>query len=194
MNPKKISIKTERFYSAHHVLLRIAKHNLLEAETKKPGWADCQFSAITLSSLAIEAFCNAVGEKVIQNWSDFESCNPMAKTRLICEHLSINYDNSKAPWVSVLWLSKMRNRIAHPKAEPILHEALISEQEHRTQKFRDAPKSRLEKEATLGNAKKSIAAVNKMIALICEKLTPEQNFGISGDMWSSSATPHESRD
>ena len=194
MSSKKISIKTERFYSAHHALLRIAKHNLKEAEAKSPGWADRQFSVIVLSSLAIEAFCNAAGEKVIQNWKDFESCSPIAKTRLLCEHLDITYDNSKEPWASIVWLSKMRNKIAHPKAEPILHEAVISEQEHRAQKFRDAPKSGLEKEVSLGNAKKSITAVSTMIDLICEKLTPEQRFGISGDMWSSSATAHEGHD
>ena len=95
---KNYSVKTERFYSAHHVLLRIAKDNLSKAETKARGWSDWQFTAITLSSLAIEAICNAVGEKVIDNWSDFESCSPIAKARLICEHLDIDYDVSKEPW------------------------------------------------------------------------------------------------
>ena len=196
MGTKKFRINAKRFYSAHHTLLRIAKYSLVEAEAKEARQADWEFSAITLSSLAIEAFCNAVGERVIDNWSDFESCNPMAKIRLISEHLNINYDSSEAPWDSVVWLSKMRNRIVHPKAEPILYQAVISEQEHRERalKSTDAPKSRLEKEITLDNAIKSIEAVNTMIALICEKLTPEQKHGISDDTWGGSVTAFESHD
>ena len=188
----KISVKTDRFYSAHHMLKRIAEDSLTKAETKEPGWFDYQFTAITLSSLTIEAFCNAVGEKVIQNWKDFESCSPIAKTRLLCEHLDITYDVSKEPWASIIWLSKIRNRIAHPKAEPITHNAVMTREEHKKQKFENTPKSKLEKEITPDNAKKSVAAVNQMIDLFCEKLTPGQNFGVIGDMWSSSARAHES--
>jgi hypothetical protein len=188
MNQKNFSVKTERFYSAHHVLLRIAKDNLKKAESKEKGWADWQFTAITLSSLAIEAICNAVGEKVIGNWSDFESCSPIAKTRLICEHLNINYDASKEPWGTVIWLCQTRNRIAHPKAEPIMYETVITEQEHDSPEFRHAPKSKLEKRMSLSNAKKSVAVVDQLIDLFCEKLTSEQKFGISGEMWHSSST------
>ncbi|MEO6118061.1 MAG: hypothetical protein ABIP37_03210 [Methylotenera sp.] len=190
MNSKKISVKTERFYSAHHALLRIAKDNLHKAETKEPGWFDCQFTAIALSALAIEAVCNAVGEKVIDKWCDFESCSPIVKIRLICEHLSINYDAGKEPWASVIWLCKTRNLIAHPKAEHIKNEAVITEQEHQTQEYRSIPKSKLEKKITFDYAKKSIATIEKLIDLFCEKLTVEQKFGIVGDMWHSSSKAH----
>ena len=192
MSSKKISTKTDRFYSAHHILKQIAEDNLVKAETKEPGWFNCQFTAIALSSLTIEAFCNAVGKKVIHNWEDFESCSPIAKTRLLCEHLDITYEDSKEPWASIIWLSKIRNRIAHPKAESITQNAVMTQEEHSKQKFRDTPKSKLEKEITPGNAKKSVAAVNQMIDLFCEKLTPGQSFGVIGDMWSSSASAHNS--
>lgn len=188
MSQRSFSVKTERFYSAHHTLLRIAKDNLKKAEIKEPGWFNNEFMAITLSSLAVEAICNAVGEKGISDWSDFESCSPIVKTRLICEHLSIDYDTSKEPWGSFIWLCKTRNLIAHPRAEPIMHEAVITELEHENQEYSDAPKSKLEKRITLDNAKKAVATVDKLIDLFCEKLTPEQKFGISGDMWHSSLT------
>ncbi|MEZ0331328.1 MAG: hypothetical protein ACAH07_07370 [Methylophilaceae bacterium] len=191
MNSKSFFVKTDRFYSAHHALLRIAEDNLLKATTKEPGWFDSQFTSIALSSLIIEAFCNAVGQKVVNKWTDFESASPLAKLRLICEHLDIDYDTSIEPWSSLVWLIKIRNLIAHPKAEPIKHEAVISEKEYAKQRYRDIPKSKLEKEITLGNARKSLRAVNQMIDLFCEKLTPEQNFGISGNMWSSSAKKHQ---
>ena len=190
MSAKKINVKTERFYSAHHALLRIAGDNLTKAETKEPGWLDWQFSTITFSSLAIEAFCNAVGEKVIHNWNDFENCSPKAKLRLICEYLNISYDSSKEPWQGVLWLLKIRNLIAHPKPEPLKAETVISQKEHAEQR-RGFPKSKLEKELTLKNAQKSVLVVNQLIDLFCAELTPEQNFGIVGDMSTSVSTMHD---
>ena len=191
MGIKEFNVKTERFYSAHHTLLRLARSNLETAKTKAPGWRDCQFSSITLSSLAVEAFCNAVGGRVIDNWSDFESCSPIAKTRLISEKLNINYQTNKEPWGSIIWLCKTRNLIAHPKPEPIIFEATLTEQEHRNQEFRNPPQSKLENRMTLAHASKSVEAVEKLIDLFCGKLTPEQNFGIVGDMWSSSSTFHD---
>ena len=138
--------------------------------------------------MAIEAVCNAVGKKVINHWDDFETCNPKAKTRLICEHLCIDYDAIKEPWRTIVWLCKIRNNVAHPKAEPIITEALISEQQRNSENFRNSPESKLEKDMTLSNAKKSVAAVGSLIDLFSEKLTPEQNFGISGDMWHHTTT------
>ena len=189
MNQRNVNVKTERFYSAHHTLLRLAKNELKKVEAKEPGWVNSQFSAITFSSLAIEAICNAVGERAIDNWSDFESCSPIAKTRLICEHLGIDYDSGKEPWGSFVWLCKTRNLIAHPKAEPIISEEVMSLTEHDNLGGTvDAPESKLEKRMTLENAKKSVATVETLIKAFCEKLTDEQKFGIEFDMWHSSAT------
>lgn len=188
MSQKKFNVKTERFYSAHHALLRIAKDNLKRAEVKK-NCLDSRFAAITLSSLAIEAFCNAVGEKAVIKWSDFEGCSPIVKIRLICERLDINYDAGKEPWGTLIRLCKTRNLIAHPKAEPIMHETVITEQEHDNFKYGNAP-SRLEEIMTVKNARESVAIVDQLIDLFCEKLTPEQNFGISDDMWHATSTAH----
>jgi hypothetical protein len=184
---KSIKVRVERFYSAHHALLRIARDDLSKAQKKEPGWADCQFSSIVFSALVTEAFCNAVGIKVIDNWNDFESASPIAKLRLICEHLNIKFDSRSAPWDTIVWLSKIRNLIAHPKGESLIHESIITEYEHKTEEYRNAPKSKLEKEITLGNAKRAIESVDLIIDMICNKLTPEQNFGIYGDMWHSSS-------
>ncbi len=189
MDSKKYSIKTERFYSAHHSLLIIAKENLNNSQKKEFGNFNNYFTAIALSSLAIEALCNAVGEKVIHKWIDFESCSPAAKIRLICEHLSIGYDAAKEPWGTLVWLCKTRNLIAHPKAESIICEDVITSQEHDSFEYGDAP-SKLEKRITLENAKKSVASVESLIELFCEKLSPEQCFGISADMWNTTSTAH----
>ena len=191
MNIKEFNVKAERFYSAHHTLFRLAKSNLKTVTTEAPGWRDCQFSSITLSSLAVEAFCNAVGGRDIDNWSDFESCSPIIKTRLISEKLNINYQTNKEPWGSIIWLCKTRNLNAHPKSEPIIFEATLTEQEHQNQEFRNPPQSKLENRMTSANATKSVKAVEKLINLFCEKLTPEQNFGIKRDTWNSSSILNE---
>lgn len=191
MNSRKFSVKTERFYSAHHALLRIAKDNLTKAETKEPGWFDSQFTAIVFSSLAIEALSNAVGGLAINKWNGFESCSPIAKTRLVCEYLNIDYGNSKEPWRTVIWLLKTRNLIAHPKTELITNEAVIFQQELDSQKYRSLPKLKFEKRITLENAKRSVDTVNEMVSLFCEKLIPKQNFGVISDMWHSSAKLHD---
>ena len=188
MTKKNISVRTERFYSAHHTLLRLAKHELEKAEAEEAGWANSQFSAITFSALAIEAICNAVGERVIDNWGDFESCSPIAKVRLICEHLGTGYDASREPWGSFVSLCKTRNLIGHPKAEPIVYEAILTELEHKNMAYANAPESKLEKRMILDNAQKSVATVEKLIKLFCDKLTHEQKFGIEFDMWHLSAT------
>jgi hypothetical protein len=123
------------------MLLRIAAESLHKAESKEQGWFDHQFVAIALSSLAIEAVCNAVGERAIEGWEDFDSCNPTAKIVVICEQLRILYDKNKEPWSTLVWLSKVRNRIAHPKAEPIDEERLVTEYEHDKNLHRAAPSS-----------------------------------------------------
>jgi hypothetical protein len=182
-----IEVQSERFYSEHHRLLRIARHSLDNAKKKEPGWADDEFLAITLSALAIEAICNAVGEKAVSGWGDFESCNPTAKARIVCTHLHIEYDSSREPWTTLRWLSKFRNLVAHPKAEMIAESKVVSEQEHEQGTHRTVPKSKLEKLVTLQNAENAIKAVDAAFSLFCEKLSVEDSFGISGDMWSVSS-------
>lgn len=184
---KAIKVQSERFYSAHHALLRIARHSLDNAKKKEPGWADDEFLTITLSALAIEAIYNAVGARAVNGWGDFESCNPTAKARIVCTRLDIKYDSSREPWATLRWLSKFRNLVAHPKAEAIAESTVVSEQEHEQGTNRTAPKSKLEKLVTLQNAENAIKAVDDALSLFCEKLSAEDRFGISGDMWSASS-------
>lgn len=182
-----IKVQSERFYSEHHRLLRIARHSLGNAKKKEPGWADDEFLAITLSALAIEAICNAVGQRAVNGWGDFESCNPTAKARIVCTRLHIEYDSSREPWATLRWLSKFRNLVAHPKAETVTESKVVSEQEHEQGTHRTAPKSKLEKLVTLQNAENAIKAVDAALSLFCENLSVEDRFGILGDMWSSSS-------
>ncbi|MCK4790982.1 MAG: hypothetical protein KAV87_45035 [Desulfobacteraceae bacterium] len=121
---EKISVSKERPFSAHHMLLGAARAAIEDAESKRPGWFYSELMAITMSGLAIEALCNAVGERVIDNWNDFESSSPKAKVRVICKELDIEYKSEKEPWSSVVWLSKIRNDLAHAKPQ-LVNESYI---------------------------------------------------------------------
>ena len=92
----------ERPFSAHHMFLGAARVALQDSKDKRPGWFYSNLIAITMSALAIEALCNTVGERIIDDWKDFESASPVAKLRLLCENLSIDFDKSLEPWSSAI--------------------------------------------------------------------------------------------
>lgn len=180
-------VRSERFYSAHHTLLRIAKHSLLLAESGSPGWEDEQFIAVTMSGLAIEAICNAIGEKAVEDWCDHETSSPTAKLRVICANLDVTYDKREEPWVSLRWLSKIRNKIAHPKTEQIVTNVSISAEKFKRDGYRDAPKSKLEREITLASARKSVNAVRSAIEILCAKLEEDAGSQMTMNSWESTS-------
>src|ERR1700694_3892213 len=106
-----------------------------------------------LCGLAIEAICNAVGDRVVTNWKDFESANPNAKLRLLCERLNVEYDKNQEPWSTVRWLLKQRNEIAHAKPQLVKEEHVWSRDEY-DRRRQDCPLSDLERELSLDNAKR----------------------------------------
>jgi len=179
----------ERNFSAHHTLLRVARHELAKAERKDDGWFDSTFVVLTFSALAIEALSNAIGERIVPDWKDFESANPLAKIRLLAERLGIPYSSESEPWNTIRWLGKFRNLVAHPKPEIILDDKLITEREADDRPF-DPPKSKLEREVTVGNAKRAFDAVETAKLLFCEKIPAEDRFGLYSDSRSTSTSRH----
>jgi hypothetical protein len=90
-----LNVSRERRFSAHHMLLGVARMFLEDAKSKRPGWFYAELAALTLSGLAVEAICNAVGERVFStDWKDFESASPIAKLRLICDKLDVPFDRN----------------------------------------------------------------------------------------------------
>ena len=75
-----LKVTQQRNFSAHHALLRIARA-AIKKDTR--NGSDDQFLAITLSAFAIEPLCNAVGERTVADWPDFERAPPIAKVRTI---------------------------------------------------------------------------------------------------------------
>jgi hypothetical protein len=180
---------SERHYSAHHALLEAASRQLEITSKQQPGWFYNALIAITFSALALEALSNAVGDRLIADWKDdFESCSPAAKTRLLTDKLGIAFEKKNEPWHTINWLGKFRNQIAHPKPEMLRTEEVIGQAKHSLLET-DAPESRLEREVTLVNAKRAVAAVRELKAKFCEKIPIEQLEGIATDGWSSLTEP-----
>lgn len=169
------------------MLLRVARFELAKAERKEAGWFDSTFVVLTFSALAIEALSNAIGDRVVPDWKDFESASPLAKVRLLAERLGLPYSSDNEPWKTIRWLGKFRNLVAHPKPEIILDDKLITERGADDRPF-DPPKSKLEREVTVGNAKRAFDAVEKAKLLFCEKISAEERFGLYSDGWSTSTS------
>lgn len=184
---EKMVVRKRRFYSAHHTLLRIARECVAGAREKRPGWKDDEFIAVVMSCLAIEAICNAFGEKVVHGWGDFENSRPAAKLRVICARLGVDYQKDVEPWKTLRWMQKLRNEIAHPKLEFVEKTESMSLLEYE-QRARMAPLSKIEAKITLDTVQKSLLAVEKVLEILGEKLSEEDRFDILHDSWESTGS------
>ena len=117
----------EREFSAHHMLLHAAELAIEEAEKSRVGRFNKCLSAMVMSSLAVEALANAVGSRLITDWTIFERLSPLKKIGVIVKELTITYDPKIEPWSSVRWLAGFRNDIAHAKPELVQEEKLLPE-------------------------------------------------------------------
>lgn len=187
MNSKdQIRVTQQREFAAHHMLLRCAGHALLEAKKGNPGSFNHSLAAITFSALAMEALGNAIGARLIAQWDDYESLNPYAKLRFLAERLGVNFDLQLRPWSTLKWLHRFRNMIAHPRSEAVNVERIVPVSKAETTRRR-APDSKLEREISVGNAEKAVGALNEVMHLLCDKLSPEMRFGLNADAWTSSS-------
>lgn len=181
---KKVIVQRERSFSAHHMLLSAADTALSESQINS---AYSPLVAITMSALAIESLCNTIGDRVISDWKDFESSSPIAKLRIICDELGIEYDANKEPWSTVVWLLKVRNKLAHPKPDQLSENYEWSQEEY-TKNYNYRPESKLEKVLTKGNATRATKRVHELKFLLCKHIPAEKAFGLAADMWSGSSS------
>lgn len=179
----------ERQYSAHHQLLDIARLNLNVAKQKEPGWFNAAFVTITFSALALEAIANAFGQHLVPDWKDFESASPTAKLRLLAERLSLPYAKTDEPWATVIWLSKFRNLVAHPKPERVVEKKLVSPEQAKERPW-DPPESKLESQITIGNADRAVKMVDLLRNHLAQNLSPEDRFDLDLGGWSTTTELH----
>ncbi len=169
------------------MLIGAARAAVEDAEAGLPGWTYSQLTAITLCGISIEAICNAVGDRIITDWKDFESSSPNAKLRLLCERLGIPYDKEKEPWSSVRWLVKLRNAIAHAKPQQVKEEHVWARDEY-DRRRKDVPLSDLERDLSLDNAKRALKTTKEVLLRLTEMIPAEHRFGLYSDGWEGSAS------
>jgi hypothetical protein len=185
--PRLLNRRQERIFSAHHMLMRAADRAFDAAKTKSPGYLYDMMATITFSALAIESLCNTIGDRIIPKWEDFESSSSMAKLRILTEHLQVVFDPKSEPWITAYWLIKFRNQIAHSKPEHVIEEIYLTQQEHDNRLF-DVPESKLEKQITLGNAKRALNATEQIKKILVKQVPADQALGLYVDGWSGSTT------
>jgi len=181
--PPKLKRTQERHFSAHHMLIEVARVANERAVKQEPGWFYDALTTMTFSALAVEALCNSIGERKVEDWEDYESSSPNAKLRLLAGRLSINYKKSEEPWFTARWLIKFRNRIAHAKPEFIKEERLLTQEELDKRLF-DRPDSKLEREITIANAARALEATTSLKNILCAAISPTEALGLFTDGWS----------
>jgi hypothetical protein len=185
---KTIRHTQERLFGPQLMLIHAARHAADAAAKREPGSFYDALSAITLAALAIEASGNAVGavELPKSQYDEFERLGPTEKIVELASHLGIAYSRQIEPWASALWLVGFRNDVAHAKPEMVTYERLVNEFEYEKSR-RNVPESKLEKEITVGNAKRAVQTADAVLAALCSKLDPEKAMGLTIDGWSGSA-------
>lgn len=169
------------------MLLGAARMALQDAADKRPGYFYHQLIVITFAGLAIEAICNAFGEHYVPDWKDFESSSPTAKLRVICDHFAIDYSRNDEPWSTAVWLANTRNKIAHAKPEFVSENYIWFREEYDARQTEE-PKSKLERQITLGKAKKAYESAYKIKELFSECIPVGDRHGLQNEGWSGSAT------
>ena len=185
--PELFGKREERTFFAHHILLHAALLEIQDAETGEKGRFNKCLAAMAMMSLAIEALANAVGSKVADDWDTFERLSPHDKVECLVSMLHISLDKTQEPWTTLQFLFGFRNDIAHPKPESVVQEKVLPEPGLATTAI-GRPLSVLERQITLGNAKRSYDAVNKLKSMLTDALPVEHRFGIYADMWSGSTS------
>ena len=97
--------------------------------------------------------------------------------------LSIAREPSKEPWTTLQYLLRFRNDLAHPKPKAVVTETVRTETGLNKTMFR-TPLSALEREITLGNARRVYGAVHALKGTLTDALPRELRFAIYTDMWS----------
>lgn len=191
MNEPQLFRKVEdRTFFAHHMLLHAAEIEIADAEASEVGRFNKCLAAMVLTALAVEGLVNAVGSRVAADYPAFERLRPLEKLDFLARALEIVRDEAKEPWTTLQFLGAFRSDIAHPKPELVVKESILPEAGLMKTAF-DTPLSALEREITVGNAKRAYAAVRELKGLLTDAMPEHDRFGIYVDMWHGSTSPHE---
>jgi hypothetical protein len=177
----------ERIFFAHHMLLNAAELEIADAEAMERGRFNKCLAAMAMTALAVEGLANAVGYRIALDYPTFERLRPYEKLDFLVENLQISRNSAAEPWTTLQFLGGFRNDIAHPKPEPMTKESVLPEL-GLTKTFFQTPLSALEREVTVGNAKRVFAAVRELMCLLTDAMPAEARLGIYADMWHGSTS------
>jgi hypothetical protein len=108
-------VTKKRIFFPYSIYLDTAEHFYAEVKRKEhESWYDLM-ACMTTTAFSVEAILNTFGHIAIKDFGDFESCSPLAKMRILCEELKIEFNKSRSPFNSIVKLLKLRNKFAHPK-------------------------------------------------------------------------------
>lgn len=140
------------------------------------------FISMVMSALAVEAIANAVGSRVVSNWSDFERLPPLKKIDYLIVFLGIEHRLMQEPWPALRQLAKFRNSVAHPKPEEIISSRFVFEHEIERNAF-EIPTSKFESQITEGNARRYLEAVCQLKEILFSSIPFGLRHGIFVDDW-----------
>jgi hypothetical protein len=188
---KRTRVQKERSYAAYHTFLSIAREALKNAEAQKnqPPWETVPHQALiclAFCSLALEALANAFGERLVDDWTDFERAGPIAKLRTILSTIGVSWNGKQEPLATAIWLARFRNKMAHPKPEAIRTDVMMSDPEFETHQY-DWPLSKLEYHVSLANARRAMKQVQALLELLIEKTPSEKRPGLASDGYTALA-------
>jgi hypothetical protein len=177
----------ERYYSPHHRLFQIAQIALENAIDSAEGRELNVVTAITFSALGVEAFCNALGYRVVTDWLSFEDLATGQKIEALSKSLDVPFSATSKPWETLLWLIGFRNEIVHGKPEHLKTQKVLSEIALEKTRLH-IPKSKLENQLTVGNAKRAVQSTKDMYEIFRLATSMNVGFEIFQDGWSGSVT------
>lgn len=187
MPVSKYRVQKSRSTRPYLELRYAAKFGLETAKTKRDGWGYDKLTTILFSALAVEAFCNSLGDELFENWQDFDRLNIIGKTRLIAEKLEVEHDKAIEPWSTVVWLTGFRNKLVHSRPEKLAVDTVVDEKTMK--KLEHAPpQSKIERENSLPNAIRACESTDKLYELLLGALPKEKRFSFVCESWNGSIT------
>ncbi len=170
-------VHKERVTFDYLLYLDAAKRFLGEMDSQGPTWSGL-LAVTSLSALGVEAVANLFGELLIKDFSrDFErNLSPVAKLRLIAEHLQIPFDRNSPPFDAIVQLTKARNALVHPKHEKLVwtSKEMDLDMAHEQLRTDEGVLSKVERELSPASARRYVSALQHLHNLLTAKAQPVQ--------------------
>lgn len=161
----RVHSKRTTFQVTYSKLFQIARFSFKEAMEREEGSFHNLTCAMLFSVLAVEAFLNHAGEKLVPKWTDRER-RLGARDRLKEVYKAAGLDPGKHSAELALWAEMLafRDLLVHGRSETIHDEAIHDLDESGA--FPKGPLTIWDRQCSRDNAERFLAAARKLIALV----------------------------